>query len=166
MSLNPINKLFKISTKMTILYALMFSVVLVVIDASILFGIKYNFVNQSYSQIENTKQMILKKIPNEDITSSDIISDIPFNENIAVKITVSDGNVVNSTNSFKYKNNLFINLEKNYPNQPFYFYIKKSDSREVSKALEKIGKRVCGTGLVELYNGRVEMQKSSVNQLF
>ena len=65
-----------------------------------------------------------------------------------------------------YKNNLFINLEKNYPNQPFYFYIKKSDSREVSKALEKIGKRVCGTGLVELYNGRVEMQKSSVNQLF
>lgn len=105
MSLNPINKLIKISTKMTILYALMFSVVLVVIDASILLGIKYNFVNQAYSQIEDTKKMILNKTPNEDITSSDIISDIPFNENISVKITDSDGNVLNSTNSFRYKNN-------------------------------------------------------------
>lgn len=65
-----------------------------------------------------------------------------------------------------YKNNLFINLEKSYPNQPFYFYIKNTDPQQISKAQERIGKKTCGTGLVESYKGRVEMQKSSINQLF
>ncbi|MCS4300141.1 MULTISPECIES: hypothetical protein [Acinetobacter] len=65
-----------------------------------------------------------------------------------------------------YKNNLFLNLEKPYPNQPFYFYIKNSDSQQLSKANSKVGKKVCGTGIVEVYKGRVEIQKNSVNELF
>lgn len=65
-----------------------------------------------------------------------------------------------------YKNNLFLNLEKPYPNQPFYFYIKSADSSQLSKANSKVGKKVCGTGLVEVYKGRVEMQKNSLNELF
>lgn len=65
-----------------------------------------------------------------------------------------------------YKNNLFLNLEKPYPNQPFYFYIKNSDSQQLSKANSKVGKKVCSTGIVEVYKGRVEMQKNSVNELF
>lgn len=65
-----------------------------------------------------------------------------------------------------HKNKLFLNLEKTYPNQPFYFYIKNSDSQQLSKAKSKIGKKICGTGVVELYQGRVEMQKNSVNELF
>ncbi|MCH2071453.1 hypothetical protein OHW25_04810 [Acinetobacter baumannii] len=65
-----------------------------------------------------------------------------------------------------YKSHLFINLERSYPHQPFYFYIEKSNSQQITQAMNKLGTKVCGTGLVESYKGRVEMQKLSVSELF
>lgn len=96
----------KISLKLTVIYAFMFSLLLLVLNASILYGVKYYLYSQSNKQIEDIKTIITSKITNssEHIALSDkeIVSDIPANENIYIKIIQKNGNVINSSDKFKY----------------------------------------------------------------
>ena len=52
----------KISVKLTIVYAVMFSLVLLILNASILYGIKYYLYSQANKQIEDVKIMVLNKV--------------------------------------------------------------------------------------------------------
>lgn len=97
----------KISLKLTVIYVFMFSLLLLILNASILYGVKYYLYSQSNKQIEDIKTIIMSKItnPSEHIPLSDkeIVADIPLNQNIHIRIIQQDGNVINSSDKFKYK---------------------------------------------------------------
>ncbi|MFU0824031.1 MAG: Signal transduction histidine-protein kinase ArlS [Clostridium sp.] len=97
----------KISVKLTIIYAFMFSLLLLILNASILYGVKYYLYSQSNKQLEDIKTIITNKITNENehirLSDKEIVADIPSNENIHIRIIQQDGNVINSSDKFKYK---------------------------------------------------------------
>ncbi len=112
MLLKPINyfskliKSAKISIKLTIMYAFMFSLVLLILNASILFGIKYYLYSQANKQIDDVKTMILNKVASQNnhinLSDKDVISDVPTKENVSVRILQGDGKVLNISNQFNY----------------------------------------------------------------
>ena len=52
----------KISLKLTVIYAVMFSLILLILNASILYGIKYYLYGQANKQIEDVKTIVLSNI--------------------------------------------------------------------------------------------------------
>lgn len=112
MLLKPINyflkiiKSAKISVKLTIVYAFMFSLVLLILNASILFGVKYYFYNQSNKQIDDVKTMILNKVTSQNehtnLSDKELISDVPSKENVHIRILQEDGKILNISNGFNY----------------------------------------------------------------
>lgn len=96
----------KISIKITIVYAFMFSLVLLILNASILFGIKYYLYNQANKQIDDVKTMILNKVTLQndhiDLTDKELISDVPTRENVSVRILQEDAKILNISNQFNY----------------------------------------------------------------
>lgn len=96
----------KISIKLTIIYALMFSLVLLFLNASILYGIKYFLYGQASKQIEDFKTIILNKVTSNnqtfDLSDKDIVSEVPSKENIMIRIIGQDGRVINSSLNFNY----------------------------------------------------------------
>jgi two-component system sensor histidine kinase ArlS len=96
----------KISMKITIVYAFMFSLVLLILNASILFGVRYYLYNQADKQIEDIKTIISNKISeNETIDLADkgIFTELPNNENIFLRIVTEDGNILSLSENFPYK---------------------------------------------------------------
>ncbi|MCY6959677.1 sensor histidine kinase [Clostridium brassicae] len=110
MLLKPINYFFniiksrKISIKLTIVYAFMFSLVLLILNASILYGIKYYFYNQASKQIDDVKTIILNRVSNEhiDLSDKELISDIPYKKNVSIIIFQKDGKILNISNKSNY----------------------------------------------------------------
>lgn len=109
MLLRPINyflkiiKSAKISIKLTIVYAFMFSLVLLILNASILYGIKYYLYSQANKQIEDVKTVILNKVASHiDLPDKELISDVPSNENVSIIILQEDGKILNISNKFNY----------------------------------------------------------------
>lgn len=96
----------KISIKLTAIYAFMFSLVLLLLNASILYGVKYYMYNQANKQIEDMQTIILNKITSKneqtDLASKEILSDVPSKENISIRIIQQDGKVINSSEKFDY----------------------------------------------------------------
>ena len=96
----------KISVKLTIVYAVMFSLVLLILNASILYGTKYYLYNQANKQIEDVKIMVLNEVMswNEqvDLLGKEMISDVPSKENVSIRILQKDGKVINISNEFNY----------------------------------------------------------------
>ncbi|AKA67754.1 sensor histidine kinase [Clostridium scatologenes] len=96
----------KISIKLTVIYAFMFSLVLLLLNASILYGVKYYMYNQANKQIEDMQTIILNKITlkNEefDLSSKEILADISSKENVSIRIIQQDGKVINSSEKFDY----------------------------------------------------------------
>lgn len=96
----------KISVKITILYALIFSLLLLALNASTLYGIKYYFYSQANKQIEDVKTIILNKIKSQnrygDLEDKKLVSDVPYKQNMAVRILLKDGKVLNETSNFDY----------------------------------------------------------------
>jgi signal transduction histidine kinase len=112
MLLKPINyfwkiiKSAKISIKLTVVYAFMFSLVLLILNASILYGVKYYLYNQANKQIEDVKTIILNKVTSQkehvDLSDKELVSDVPTKQNISVRILQEDGKVLNESNEFNY----------------------------------------------------------------
>jgi two-component system, OmpR family, sensor histidine kinase ArlS len=92
-----INKRGKISVKLTILYALMFSLVLLVLNASVLYGIKYYLYNQATTQIEDIKTILLTNIGAQNYNV-----DVSTEPSISVGIFQNDGKQLNSSGNFNY----------------------------------------------------------------
>ena len=101
-------KFTKISWKLTIFYASIFSLVLILLSASVLYGIKFFLVNQSMQKVRNISNTIAERItgPTEEEMSLDdpeLIGEARTDATISVRIANSDGIVVNSENSFQWK---------------------------------------------------------------
>ncbi len=96
----------KVSAKLTMLYAVMFSLVLLILNASILYGIKYYLYSQANKQVEDVKIMVLNKAMLQsmhiDLSDEKIISDIPSKENMSIRVLKQDGKVLNITKEFNY----------------------------------------------------------------
>lgn len=97
----------KISIKLTLVYAFMFSLVLLILNASILYGVKYYLYNQSNKQIDDMQTIILNKIKSQDeqldLSDKDIFSEIPSKQNIFIWITQEDGEIINSSEKINYE---------------------------------------------------------------
>ncbi|GCD11457.1 sensor histidine kinase [Clostridium tagluense] len=96
----------KVSVKLTIVYAVMFSLVLLILNASILYGTKYYLYSQANKQIDDVKIMVLNKAVSKtkqvDLSDEKIISDVPSKENISIRIVKEDGKVLNISKEFNY----------------------------------------------------------------
>lgn len=97
----------KISIKLTIVYAFMFSLVLLLLNASILYGVKFYLYNQANKEIEDIQTIILNKMTSQnqqvDLWDKEIFSDLPYKQNISIRITQEDGKVINSSEKFDYR---------------------------------------------------------------
>lgn len=97
----------RISIKLTIVYAFMFSLVLLLLNASVLYGVKYYLYSQGSKQIEDFKNIILNKMKyeNEQINLADkeITAEVPSKENIHIRLIQEDGKVINSSDKFNFK---------------------------------------------------------------
>jgi len=97
----------KISIKLTIVYAFMFSLVLLLLNASILYGVKYYLYNQANKQVEDIQTVILNNITSQkeqlDLSNKEIFLDVPSNQNIYIRIIQEDGKTLNSSENFNYK---------------------------------------------------------------
>ena len=97
----------KISLKLTIIYAFMFSLVLLLLNASILYGIKYYVNSQAIVQVENMKSVVLNKISQRDenvnLGDKELLGDIVINDNIYINIIDINMKIINSSGKFKFK---------------------------------------------------------------
>ncbi|WP_291633525.1 HAMP domain-containing sensor histidine kinase [Clostridium sp.] len=132
MNLNMI-KSAKISLKLTIVYAVMFALVLLILNASILYGIKYYLYSQANKQIEDVKIRVLNKASflNNNISSlgKEIISDVTSKQNVSIRILQGDGKVLNISDEFNYD----IKVEEPFDN---IIDFKEDDKRLVYKNLK------------------------------
>ena len=99
----------KISWKLTIIYALIFSLVLILLNAGILYGVKFFLIQQSISQVEASSDITEKSIvgtPNEktDLSDPELLSQAQSNSDINIKIADSKGKLINSSDNFKTDN--------------------------------------------------------------
>ena len=99
----------KISWKLTIIYSLIFSLVLLVLSASLLYGVKYYLYNQSVQQVLKTGQDLSDairsarhKLSGEDPRYNDLLSDVPFGTNIVVRILDANGNLLAASSGNSY----------------------------------------------------------------
>ena len=96
----------KISVKLTIIYALMFSLVLLLLNASILYGVKYYVNSQASTQVLNMKTVVLNKISQKDESTNlgdkELLSDIASNDNLYINIIDINKKKINSSGNFKY----------------------------------------------------------------
>lgn len=96
----------KISVKLTAIYALMFIIVLLLLNASVLYGVKYYLYGQGSKQLDDAEVIILNKISSQnqhtDLSQMEFSSDVPIDENIHMRIMLSDGRIINISDKFKY----------------------------------------------------------------
>ncbi|MBL4934543.1 HAMP domain-containing histidine kinase [Clostridium sp. YIM B02515] len=94
----------RISIKLTVIYAVMFSLVLLLLNASILFGVKYYLYNQANKQIEDMQTIMSNKLSSQngqaDLESKELFSDVPPRESISIRIVDEYGKILNSTSGF------------------------------------------------------------------
>jgi Signal transduction histidine kinase len=96
----------KISIKLTLVYSIMFSLVLLILNASILYGVKFYFYVQANRQIEDIKTIMIYKVThiNEEanLYDKELFSDIPPKQNIAIRIFDKNEKTINTSSEFKY----------------------------------------------------------------
>jgi signal transduction histidine kinase len=84
----------------------MFSLVLLLSNVSILYGVKYYLYNQANKQIEDIQTILLNKITSQnqqlELSDKEIFSDVPSKQNVAIRIIQEHGKIINSTEKFDY----------------------------------------------------------------
>ncbi|WP_080697081.1 sensor histidine kinase [Clostridium beijerinckii] len=103
MKLRVFNKA-RISRKLTAVYALMFSLILIMLNASILFGIEHYLYSEADSDIEDTQSIILDMVSVEnqkvDLSNDEIFADMTSKDDIYVRIIKDDGELINASDNF------------------------------------------------------------------
>lgn len=106
-------KLTRVSLKLTLVYAFVFFLVLIVLNWSVFHGVKYFLINQSFRQVDGSSKIIITKINqltknNIDLNTENLLQDINPNEDIHVKLLDSRGNVVSASSEWN------VNIALNY----------------------------------------------------
>ena len=100
-------RLTKISWKLTILYATLFSLVLILLNASVLYGIKYYLINQVIQKVNETSELILQKVTGNSgekmaIDDPELLDETRTDSTIGVRIANADKVAVNMSDHFKW----------------------------------------------------------------
>ena len=98
-------KLTKLSWKLAFLYASVFATVLLVLNASVLYGVRYFLVNQAKQKVESVSSTVEKRIigsNSEKMTFDDpeIIYEARSDNTLNIKVAEPSGKIVNATNNF------------------------------------------------------------------
>ena len=98
-------QLKNISWKLTIIYASIFSLLLILLSAGILYGVKYFLVQQSKNQVENSSRVLiinLQETPNvnPDLTDPELLNEAKIDSGINVKFADIRGNIVGDSKNF------------------------------------------------------------------
>lgn len=156
-------KFTKISWKLTLLYASIFSLVLILLNASVLYGIKFFLVNQSMQKVSNVSNTIAEKIigsHNEQMSLDDpeLIGEARTDSTISVRIANPEGILVNSEDSFKWKTIPFASSLDS---------VKKMESDELHLVVEN--RRIISAGKTKAYlqvAGNMEKEYMFLKVLF
>jgi two-component system sensor histidine kinase ArlS len=101
-------KFRKISWKLTLIYAFIFSAVLVALNAGTLFGVRFFLIQQAKNQVQNSSRITLNSItsPGEKINLSDpeLLSESNSNSELNIRISDSSGKAINSSGRFGVEN--------------------------------------------------------------
>lgn len=94
----------KISWKLTVIYAAIFSLVLIFLNAGVFYGVKYYLIQQAIGQVENTSGILTKRIigtPYEQtpLTDPELVSETKSNSKIGIRIAAPDGRIINSSHN-------------------------------------------------------------------
>jgi heavy metal sensor kinase len=105
MMMNKFLKFKKISLKLTLVYALVFSLVLLILNGSVLYGVKYFLVSQSFREVDSTSKSITTEIiqfekSNMNLYDHNLLRNINPKENIYVKILNSNGSIINTSSKW------------------------------------------------------------------
>lgn len=95
----------KISWRLTIIYAAIFSLVLIGLNAAVLRGVTYFLHHQAANQVNDVMALITGKIEHsrktlKDLIDEDLVMEIPSNDNIYVKIVTPLGEILNESAKF------------------------------------------------------------------
>lgn len=136
----------KISVKLTMIYAFMFSMVLLLLSASILYGIKYYLNITAVKQVDDIKTMILNNNTlvngNADLSQREILQDIPTKEEMFIRIYDKNGKVINSSDNFNYKISI---------SQPYNKIIHlEDDGRHITYINVKVSNIQYGTAYIQI----------------
>lgn len=113
----------KVSLKLTLVYTLVFSLVLLVLNGSVLYGVRYFLISQSFRQVEGSSNIIIAKINqlqknNVSLYNEDLLQDINPRDYIYVRLLDNDGNVVNTSSKWdiditlKYTSDKALSIER------------------------------------------------------
>lgn len=92
-----------ISIKITTVYAVLFSLVLLILNASILFGIKHYLYSEAHNQIQDVQKIIVSKITSSDLSNKSLFIDITSMEDTEFRISTKNGEVLSLSEKFNYK---------------------------------------------------------------
>lgn len=93
----PIYKRGKISLKLTLMYALMFSLVLLILNASILYGVKFYLYSQADNLIEDVSATLLTGI-----SARNYKADVSAEPSISAGIFQKDGKLLDASGNFSH----------------------------------------------------------------
>ena len=94
-----------ISLKLTFVYALLFSCVLLLLSTGILFGIRYYFVQHTFIETQNCSNVTINKIldalyNNQPLTNPNLLNEAIEDSAISIKIADIDGDTISMSNKF------------------------------------------------------------------
>lgn len=88
----------KLTLRIALLYSIVFSVVLIALNASVLYGLKFYLIYQALDQVNSQSDIIINKLKdvngNINLSDKDLIFAGPANENIYTKIVDGSGKVI------------------------------------------------------------------------
>ncbi|WP_246578968.1 HAMP domain-containing protein [Clostridium algidicarnis] len=96
----------KISVKLTFIYAFMFSLILLLLNISVLYGIRYYLYNQANKEIDDVSIIMKNKIVSNnehlDLLDKELGYNVSSKENIFIKVVQEDGKILNLSDKFNY----------------------------------------------------------------
>ncbi|WP_297421709.1 ATP-binding protein [Clostridium sp.] len=99
----------RISIKLTIIYAFMFSLILLLINAAVLFGIEHYLYREADRDIEDTKGIILNMFisPNVQLNLADkeVFSNLSSTDDIYIRIIKENGELIKASDGFPFNIN-------------------------------------------------------------
>jgi two-component system sensor histidine kinase ArlS len=98
----------KISWKLTLIYAGIFSLVLILLNTATILGVRFFLRHQALNQVKETGDLVIERIEELDgylheLKAKDLVLAIPSNDNIYVKIIDQSGKIINESEKYTQK---------------------------------------------------------------
>jgi len=94
----------KISLRLTLLYASIFSTVIIILNAGTLFGVRFFLIRQAKSQVQSSSRTTMNMITNSEghveLSNPDLLSEANSNAEISINIFNLKGNIINTSSRF------------------------------------------------------------------